>query len=348
MSGFDVPIVVFLYKRKETTLRVLGEIAKVSPSKIYLIGDGARAPEDEMRVRECRDAVESYVSQFDCEIIRNYSESNRGVYSNIAGGARWVFEREAKAIFLEDDTIPDVSFFPYAAEMLARYENDDKVLWVCGTNYLGSYKTKSKSDYLFTQHMLPCGWASWAEKFNLCYDGDLELFDRTNIERIESLYESRRLYRYDIERIAGEYRRKVNGEPYMSWDYQMAYSLRVHDKYGTVPRLNLILNVGDDVDSTHGGTSGFNTMTRRFCRIPTCSLEFPLKHPSDVVLDRGFEARTARIVLPPSSKLRRLAVLVFKRAFSVPANMTTREALHRMRLNGLGWRKPAQPEEANE
>ena len=72
-------------------------------------------------------------------------------------------------------------------------------------------------------------------------------------------------------------------------------------------------------------------MTRRFCGIPTQSLDFPLRHPSQMVIDQRFEARTTRIVLPPTSNMRRSAVLAFKWAFSVPDDVSTREALHHLR-----------------
>ncbi len=33
-----------------------------------------------------------------------------------------------------------IGFFAYCEEMLERYENNEKVLWVCGTNYLSKQK----------------------------------------------------------------------------------------------------------------------------------------------------------------------------------------------------------------
>ncbi|WP_392544709.1 hypothetical protein [Oryzobacter telluris] len=331
MSTLDVPVVLFMFKRRDTTLKVLREIAAASPSMLYLIGDGPRDAEEAQRVRECREAVDAFVDTMDCDVVRNYADSNRGVFENIAGGARWVFEREDRAIFLEDDTIPDPTFFPFCEDMLTRYEKDDRVLWVCGTNYLGQSKAEDGSDYVFTQHMLPCGWASWASKFPRYYDGELDLFTSANVESIRSQYSSARLYAYDVGRVGGERQRRDQGQQFLSWDYQMAFSIRVYEKLGIAPTSNLILNVGDDPDSTHGGTSRFNTMTRRFCGIPTRPLAFPLNHPSEIAVDRRFEARTTKIVLPPQSRLRRWGVLAFKRVFAVPADVSTREALHQLR-----------------
>ena len=74
-----------------------------------------------------------FLINWDCEVIKNYAKENRGVYQNIGEGARWVFEREEKAIFLEDDNLPETSFFRFASEMLEKYETAPEVLWICGT-----------------------------------------------------------------------------------------------------------------------------------------------------------------------------------------------------------------------
>jgi hypothetical protein len=342
-SSFDVPIVLFLYKRSDTALRVLRRIADAAPRRLYLIADGPRSDEDSEQVAQCRAAVDEFVAGLECEVVRNYAASNRGVYANIGEGAKWVFEREETAIFLEDDTIPDPSFFGYCRELLERYRLDDRILWVCGTNYLREYEPADGADYVFTQHMLPCGWASWASKFPQYYDGRLELFTPDNVRRIRRLYRSDRLYRYDVDRIGKEHSRGVAGERFLSWDYQMAFSLRVHDKYGTVPRYNLIENVGADADSTHGGDSAFHTMTRRFCNIPTRPVPSPLKHPAVGAIDQKFERRTDTIVTPPDSRLRRFAVNAFKAAFDVPEGMSTREAIYRLRAGELDWKAALRP-----
>ena len=117
MKEIDIPVVLFLFKRIEKTVQIVRQIREVRPSKIYLIGDGARNKDEIHDVLKCRNDVEKCID-WKCEIIRNYAETNRGVYRNIADGALWVFERETKAIFLEDDNLPAISFFQYCKELL--------------------------------------------------------------------------------------------------------------------------------------------------------------------------------------------------------------------------------------
>jgi hypothetical protein len=307
-----------MFKRAEKTAMIIDQIAKIAPAKIYLIGDGPRNKEEEQAVLECRKIVEEHIT-WDCEIIRNYALHNRGVYQNIAGGAKWVFERENVAIFLEDDNYPALSFFQYCQELLERYCDDSRVLWICGTNYMQQYTPEDGSDYVFTQLMLPCGWASWSHKFLKFYDGDMELYRDSYIKRnIKDRYINRELYRHDYPTWDNVIRDIDNGKQPISWDYQMAFSLRVNNLYGIAPRVNLIKNIGADMNSIHGGVSMDNVMTARFCEVPTFELSFPLKHPKALMVDKGFEKKTERIIiLPLKYRLRGALVKLVKRILCI-------------------------------
>ena len=163
-TGFDIPVVVFFFNRPDMILQIMDRIAQVKPRRMYLFCDGGRNEAEWELVHACRRAVEARID-WDCEIIRNYADTNRGVYETIGKGACWVFQREEKAIFLEDDNLPELTFFPYCREMLERYENDRRVLWVCGTNYLQKYQPADGSSYVFTKHLLPCGIVGGAAWF---------------------------------------------------------------------------------------------------------------------------------------------------------------------------------------
>ena len=316
-GNFNIPVVVFLFKRTKV-VQIIDQIAKIKPAKLYLLGDGPRSEAERYDVELCRQQVEQHIS-WDCQIIRNYAFQNRGVYQNIAGGAKWVFEREDMAIFLEDDNLPSLSFFPYCQELLERYKSDNRILWICGTNYMGKYAPQDGSDYVFTQLMLPCGWASWSHKFMKFYDGEMELYRDSYIKRsIKDKYLNRELYRHDYPSWDNIIRDIDNGKQPISWDYQMAFSLRVNNLYGIAPSVNLIKNIGADMDSIHGGVSMDNVMTARFCEIPTFELSFPLKHPKVLMVDKGFEKKTEKIIiLPLKYRLRGVIVKLVKRMLGI-------------------------------
>jgi hypothetical protein len=299
IQGFDVPIALFIFKRYETVLRIMDVIRKIKPHRLYLIGDGPRNQEENNDIIIAREKIEASID-WDCEVIKNYALKNRGVYENIAGGAKWVLKQEPYAIFLEDDNLPERTFFEFCSEMLNMYEYDERILWICGTNYLEKYSPADGSDYVFTKHLMPCGWASWASKFERCYDGELNIFrDPHLIKKIKKSYLNKALYRQQISSAKYELYRKSKGLKFASWDFQMALSIRANDMYGICPRNNQIKNIGVDSLSTHGGTSFSNEMTRRFCGIESYALEFPLKHPNKVVIDNKFEQKVGKIILFP-------------------------------------------------
>ena len=295
---FDIPICLLLFKRTATLERIIGRINEVNPRRVYLLADGGRTPEEHAACIKCREYAESLFNA-DIEIITHYADQNIGVFRNIGLGARWVFEREEKAIFIEDDNLPAVSFFAFCKELLEKYNDTENVLWVCGTNYLGRYA--SEYSYVFTRHMLPCGWASWSHKFLKHYDGYLDSIEdkekRRNFKRsyLEKGCKSLKLYYtqlYPVERTRYLTAQHINQA---SWDYQMNYSVRSNLFYGISPAMNQINNIGVDELSTHGGTVNVGQI-EDFCNIQEENISFPLIHPEEIKVDEKYERAINRIL----------------------------------------------------
>lgn len=310
---FEIPVVLIIFRRSDTIPRIIERLREIKPIKIYLLGDQGRNLKEIEEVEQCRKLVESLID-WDCEVVKNYADTNRGVYKNIGEGACWVFKKEKKAIFLEDDNLPEVSFFKYTKELLDRYEEEPKVAWICGTNYLP--EMASEYSYQFTKHLLPCGWASWSEKFLKLYDGHLEKFKYSEYRKnFRDSYSNKLLYFYQKQLIKNEeYRFKKNNK-FLSWDYQMLWSVRSQGLFGIVPMCNQITNIGVDDFSIHGGNNKLNVMTSRFCEVKSKLMKFPLVHPPKIEVDKKCEEILGRIIMPPkkvvckniiSSKLKHL------------------------------------------
>lgn len=308
MESFNIPIVLFVFKRIETTIKILERISCIKPQKLYLVSDGPRNENEREQIIACRREIEAKID-WKCEIVKNYADVNMGVYNRIGLGAKWVFTYERWAIFLEDDNLPEVTFFEYCKCLLEKYEEDNRVLWICGTNYLQKFEPDDGASYVFTKHLMPCGWASWAKKFLEFYDGDMELIKNKAIrKRIKFEYKDTRLYKQQLNSVLSELQKlKYEGRP-ASWDFQMAFSIRANSMYGISPKYNQIENIGVDVYSTHGGTTFDNPMTKRFCSIKTYPLEFPLIHPKTVLSDVNYEYRVGKIILYPFAMRFKLSI----------------------------------------
>lgn len=332
MKQFDIPVVLFLFKRTESTLKIIERIKCVLPKKIYLLSDDGRNEEECAMVKKCRKDVEDHID-WDCEIIKNYASGNRGVYANIGLGAKWVLEREPWAIFLEDDNLPEVSFFSYCRELLLKYKDNERVLWICGTNYLGSYKNSQNHSYMFTQHLLPCGWASWSHKFLKYYDGELDCVGEIDVwSKVRKTYLNEALFNQQKREILSEYARKQNGERFLSWDYQMNFSIRYHNLLGISPANNQIKNIGVDEFSIHGGNSWQSVMTRRFCGMPSYELNQPMIHPETVSVDGTYEKKIGKVILRPlSNRIFQFICHTLKSIISENNYEKLRSVYHRMR-----------------
>ncbi len=332
---FQIPIVFFIFKRTEKSLQIMDRIAQVRPSKMYIVSDAGRNPEEQALVQECRDAVLGRID-WPCQVVQDFAQSNQGCYERIGLGALRVFAQEETAIFLEDDNLPELTFFEYCRELLERYQDNEDVLWICGTNYLEEYIPQNGADYVFTQHMHPCGWASWAKKFVPYYDKDFTDFTDENLRRIKSRYSNRAVYRKDLNNWNHELENKRATGKYTSWDYQMSFSIRLHNKLGIVPCRNQIANIGVDGFSAHGGSSIDMVMTQRFCGMKSIPLAFPLKHPETVAVDQAFEKLVDKIVIPPASmvlkkKLITTASKVIRKVFGIPQGQSIRKTLQKKR-----------------
>lgn len=326
-SQFDIPVVIFIFKRLDTLARIFNRLSEVKPKKIILIADEGRNDTERAAAAVVRAGVEKLVT-WDCEIVRDYASENRGVYGNIALGAKRVLESEDKAIFLEDDNLPSVSFFSFCSEMLERYEGDKRVLWVCGTNYLSRYDTPWKNSYVFTRQLMPCGWATWGRKFLSSYDFELERIAPADKRSARSTYSIKRLYLQQLYNIEYERAHKRRLGRYYSWDYHMAWTLRTGDYVGVAPVVNLIQNIGVDDCSEHGGNSLSLAMTKRFCSMDAYELAFPLNHPAKVEVDRRYERLIERKLLYPLKDYAGILVkLLAYRLFGFPPDCSLRGAL---------------------
>jgi len=307
------PVALFLFKRYETLERIFQRVREYRPEKLYLLGDGPRNEEESFQVDIARKLAIKLVD-WDCEVITKFNEYNVGVYNNIGVGAKWVLQHEDVAIFLEDDNLPEVTFFDYCNALLEKYYYDKDVLWICGTNYMVDSSSINDDSYYYTRHLLPCGWASWSSKFLRYYDGELSTLTQVKIDKMKSTYQDLRLFSQELQTIKQTRFNYLRNPKSVSWDRQMCFSVRSNLLYGIAPCKNQIKNIGADEHSVHGGTSLKNEMTARFCERETIILNFPLHSPKAKEVNAEFERLTSEIILYPlKSRIKRHIGRVVKR-----------------------------------
>lgn len=177
------PILLLIFNRPDKVRVLMEALAAVRPARLFISADGPR-PHVSSDIERCAEArrVAQKLS-WPCEIETNFSETNLGCKVGVSSAITWFFSRVEEGIILEDDCIPDPSFFPYCAELLERYRNNERVMHINGTTLLDINEVREPNhSYHFSHIDSVWGWATWRRAWKL-YDIDMLYAD--------TLYEDR-------------------------------------------------------------------------------------------------------------------------------------------------------------
>jgi len=131
----NTAVLFLVFNRLDTTTQVFEEIRKAQPPRLYVASDGPRdSRENEQTVvDEVRDFILANID-WPCEIHRLFRDKNLGCKTAVSSAIDWFFEHEESGIILEDDCLPDPSFFRFCEEMLVKYDTDERIMHVTGIN----------------------------------------------------------------------------------------------------------------------------------------------------------------------------------------------------------------------
>jgi len=237
------PILFMVFNRLYTTKKVFNEIRKARPKKLYIASDGPRINKDgeNFEVEAVRDFLISNID-WECEVKTFFREKNLGCKYACSGAIDWFFENEDMGIVLEDDTLPNESFFSFCEIMLNKYKDDFRIGFINGTNFQNGIK-RGDGDYYFSIFPHVWGWASWSNRWKN-YDVEMNNFESPNF--IKDIIKNKKVYKSWCKSF---YQVKV--EKFDTWDYQFAFALWSQKQLCINPNTNLIKNIGFDSIATH-------------------------------------------------------------------------------------------------
>ncbi len=300
----STPVALFVFNRPAQTQQVFARIRAARPKRLFLAADGARDERERARCDEVR-AIVSRVD-WDCEVRRNYSDVNLGCATRIASAVSWVFESCDDAIFLEDDTLPSASFFPFCEAILERYRDDQRVMHVAGNNFQGGH-VRGPYSYFFSRYTHIWGWATWRRAWKH-YDFGMSAWPEF---RQQGLMRSVCDDAYEASYWSGEFDRMATDSlAYNDWGLQWMFACWSRSGLAVHPQVNLVANVGFGPEATH------TTSAPDFAQVP--AMEMPaVVHSPFVVRSREADTYTFDHVFGGASRRRHAAVRMMARASGI-------------------------------
>ncbi len=262
---FDTPVLFIVFNRPESTARVFESIKKLQPQRLFIAVDGARNDADKEKCEQVKRIIEGV--DWDCDVKYLYRDKNVGVKLAGSSAIDWFFTQVEQGIILEDDCLPDQSFFWYCRDLLAYYKDDERVWHISGNNF--QPKMVTDASYYVSRIPHVWGWATWRRAWQY-YDINIKDFpDFVKKGRIIDLFPKKIHQQFWLDVFNNNYLGLDNG-----WDFQWAFVMFAHNGLAIHPRVNLISNIGFGADASHS----FDQLSP-YANLPTTTIELPLSHP---------------------------------------------------------------------
>jgi hypothetical protein len=283
MTSFvlTTPVAFLVFNRPDTTARVFAAIREARPAQLLVVADGpraGRAGEADLCAK-----VRRIVEQVDwpCTVQHNYAESNMGCRQRVASGLDWVFQQVEEAIILEDDCLPDPTFFRFCQELLQYHCGDRRIGMISGDNFQFGAPCGDDS-YYFSRNFHIWGWATWRDRWSGCYDVSMAKWPEAKKRRWLSGMLEERGERAEWEK---NFQRAYSGR-INTWDYQWVFANWMENRLCILPTVNLVSNIGFGSDATHVVAGSY------LADIERRPFAFPLRHPREISRNRDADRRS--------------------------------------------------------
>lgn len=260
----ETPVLLLIFNRPFQTMRVFEQLKAQQPTRLFIAADGPRPgkPGEDALCDTTRNEVMNAID-WPCEVKTLFREENLGCGKAVSGALNWFFEQVEEGIILEDDCIPDPTFFSFCTAMLDKYRQDGRVLHIAGSNYqMGNQR--GEASYYFSRFAHIWGWATWRRAWQH-YDFTLERYKHASRKGMN------RQFLTDIENI---YTKRID-----TWDIQWFMSVWFSHGYAIIPNTNLITNIGYGKEATHTRSTPEWFRKMVYGSIPD------IVHPKEIAID---------------------------------------------------------------
>lgn len=289
----DVPVEINIWIRPLCQRKQFEVIKQARPSILFVTSDGGRNEKEWNAIYENRRLYDEQID-WNCTVYKFYADKNFGMYTMGKHIVELIWNNVDRCVFLEDDIIPSVSFFRYCAELLERYNDDQRIECICGMNHLGKCENVH-SDYFFSRQGSIWGTATWKrvyeerQKDEFLYGKDPYVMDllrqRTKHNKIA------------WKRLCAYYQSDYYEGHVPASEFWIEFNMYAQNRLQIIPKVNMISNIGCTNDSTHSGElSKLPKGLRRVFNMETYEMDFPMKHAKYVIPDIEYEKKRNRLM----------------------------------------------------
>ncbi len=271
---YSTPILFMIFNRPGQTKIVFEAIREIKPQYLYIAADGPRPGKhgEEEQCEITRKLVLDSID-WDCKVVTLFRDENLGCGKAVSEAITWFFENVEEGIILEDDCLPERSFFTFCQNLLEKYRNTDQVMHIGGSNF--QKETPSGDSYYFSNYIHIWGWATWRRAWNsyqLHIPAALDDKFRYLLKGKFSNSFERSFWQNSFETVG---QGKID-----TWDTQWIYHIYNQSGIGITPAVNLVSNIGFGDNATH--TTSYNSDVAEVA-LQTLST---LKHPEKIRINK--------------------------------------------------------------
>lgn len=267
--SFHTPILLLWFNRPDLARQVIDRLRTLRPSRLFVAIDGPRSGHvaDAGNVAESRALLPTI--DWPCSLETRVLIENKGCRYAVSSAIDWFFNQVDEGIILEDDCLPDPTFFAFCEELLSRYRHDERVMHISGANLYGG-RNWGHASYFFSRIPHVWGWATWRRAWQF-YDVAMTSYpDFDKVGTVKNIVADEKSVRYWRHVLQATYAGKVD-----TWDYQWTYTVWRRNGLCVTPNQNLVTNTGFGQLATH------TIKPSAFANLPTVPLT-AIHHPEQL------------------------------------------------------------------
>lgn len=288
-STTHTPILLLIFNRTEQAMKVFGQIRLQQPEQLFIAADGPR-PDQPGEMEACEAVRTAVLTGIDwpCKVETLFRPHNLGCGKAVSTAIDWFFSQVEEGIILEDDCLPDPTFFSFCTAMLAKYRSNQHILHINAGNYQ-SGAWRGEGSYYFSRYAHVWGWATWRRAWQY-YDFSLNRYSHFPPQGLNTFLQA------ELQSI---YQAQTD-----TWDIQWFMSVWFHKGWVITPNISLVKNIGfgKNATHTHSTPKWFNKI--RYGKIAEIS------HPEGNYIDEEADRFTVQTLYNPGSLSIRIKKIV--------------------------------------